>query len=660
MCVWRFDFERSSTRIHTTRDLRQAEDWTSRTVRCVAHTTGQLGIIRLNGSIGISMRFVQEATIVTIVAWSFISSTYAQAPAFQSQHTNRSTAPPPAFRFTRLPPITSTQQSMAQVGLPAKRPQVPIHQVAVTNNLAEICAWWEHHVSQPHQPGANTIGVTANDLITQALAQSDHIVAVSQGPLIEQENILRAVADFDPSVFFESRWDDLSDPVGNTLTTGGPTRYNDHHLFSKGGLRQRTRVGGTVELAQEVGLQDTNSLFFVPDQQAATRTTLSFNQPLLRKAGREYNESAILLAEIQTNIAHHELSRELQDHAFRVIQAYWDLYLQRALFLQRQRAHEQAVRIHAELKGREQLDSLKSQIARARASVAIRRANVQRAALSTRSAQSRIVNLTNNQLWRQGTAIELTPVEAPATTRSPVDVQTAFQTALHLRPEVAQQMERIQEAQVRLGISKNELLPQLDLVVETYVAGLDGDYDVSDAVGSQFADGAPSYSVGILFQVPIGNRAAQAECRRREAQVAQLMAELNNTLSEVSLEVEIASAEVEAAYEELNGRYEAMLATDEELKYLFDRWRLLPGEDRAVSFVLEELLDAQDRQMEAESSFVRAQVAHTISHFNLQRVSGSLLHFGQPLHYTQANHRQSDWANSGGQQQLPHPAASVQ
>ena len=38
---------------------------------------------------------------------------------------------------------------------------------------------------------------------------------------------------------------------------------------------------------------------------------------------------------------------------------------------------------------------------------------------------------------------------------------------------------------------------------------------------------------------------------------------------------------------------EELLATDEEVRYLHDRWRLLPGDDRAVSFVLEELLDAR-------------------------------------------------------------------
>ncbi len=590
------------------------------------------------------MRFVREATIVTVIAWSCASSAPAQMPMLRLPPTappsSRSlsplpVAPPSNFRFTRLPPVTQTPVA----------PTTPVSREAVIEQrLAEGSAWWEPRVGHSQRPTAESVAVTANDLIAQALAQSEHVLAVRQGPVIQQENVLRAVADFDPAVFFESRWDDLSNPVGNTLTTGGPDRFNDHHWVSKGGLRQKTDLGGVIEWSQEIGLQDTNSLFFIPEQQSATRMTLSLNQPLLRRAGREYNESAIMLAEIQTNIAAHELTRDLQDHAFAVIQAYWDLYLQRALYLQREKAHDQAVSILSQLQEREQIDSLQSQIARARAAVAIRRANVQRALLATRTAQSRIVTLTNNPLWRDAGAIELTPVEAPATARSAVDRQTAFQTALHLRPEVAKHMEEIRESQVRLGISKNELLPTLDLVLETYVAGLDGNYDVSDSFGSQFNDGAPSYSAGIIFQVPIGNRGAQAEYRRRQAQVAQLMHELNAVLSQVSLEVEVAVAEVEAAYHELQGRYEAMLATDEELSYLLKRWQTLPGEDRAVSFVLEELLDAQDRQMEAESSFVRAQVAYTVSHFSLQRASGALLHFGQPMQFGNAN------------EQLPVPA----
>jgi outer membrane protein TolC len=463
-------------------------------------------------------------------------------------------------------------------------------------------------------------------LVVRALLHSEHVRAIREGPRIRETGILKAVAEFDPEVFFNTRWDDVSEPVGNTLTTGGPDRFNDHHWQARAGLRQKTWLGGSLEMSQELGLQDTNSLFFVPDQQAATRMTLSLNQPLLKYAGYEYNQSMSLLAEVQTNIALHELTAELQDHALDVIKAYWELYLQRALYLQRQRALHQADKILDELKSREQIDSLRSQIARARAAVAVRRAAVKRAELSTQTAQARIISLTNDPEWHSNLGLELLPTEAPAMSAQFSEVQTVFQTALNFRPEIAETMERVREAQVRLGISKNELLPTLDFVIEGYVAGLDGDYNVANSFRSQFTDGAPSYGAGFIFSMPLHNRAAQADYERRNREVAQVMHELNAVLSQVALDVEVATANVKAAYYEMEGRSEAMLATDEEVRYLHERWRLLPGEDRAVSFVLEELLDAQDRQMEAEAAYVRAQVEYTISHYRLQHAVGSLLH----------------------------------
>ena len=488
-------------------------------------------------------------------------------------------------------------------------------------------AWWEQYITQTQRPGAKLTQVRAEELVASALMHSQHVLALSEGPRIREQGILKAVADFDPAVFFETRWDDQSNPVGNVLTTGGPTRFLDQQWQGKAGMRQKTWLGGTVEWSQHLGLQDTNSLFFLPKDQAATRMALSFSQPLLKRGGREYNESLILIAEIQTDVAQHELARELQDHAYEVIQAYWELYLQRALALQRQRAHQQAIDIMLELQSRRELDSLRSQIARARAAVAVRRAALRRAELGVQTAQARIVALTNDPAWQHQPGLELTPGEAPAAAaESQVNLPTAFQNALHFRPEIAETMGRVREAQLRLGMSKNELLPTLNLVVDTYVAGLDGEYDVSQSFRSQFNEGAPSYGAGLVFQMPLGNRAAKAELVRRDRELSQLIHELNAVFNKVSLEVEIAVADLEAAKQEMLGRFEALIATDEEVRYLHDRWRLLPGDDRAVSFVLEELLDAQDRQMEAEAAFVRAQVEYTVSHYNLQRAVGSLLH----------------------------------
>ena len=57
---------------------------------------------------------------------------------------------------------------------------------------------------------------------------------------------MEADAQFDWTGFMETRWDDISEPVGNTLTTGGPTRFNDHRWDYEAGVRPgRIGVGGS-------------------------------------------------------------------------------------------------------------------------------------------------------------------------------------------------------------------------------------------------------------------------------------------------------------------------------------------------------------------------------------------------------------------------------
>ena len=46
--------------------------------------------------------------------------------------------------------------------------------------------------------------------------------------------------------------------------------------------------------------------------------------------------------------------------------------------------------------------------------------------------------------------------------------------ALENRPEVHQVLSQARAAEVRLHMAENELLPSLNLILESYVAGLDG------------------------------------------------------------------------------------------------------------------------------------------------------------------------------------------
>jgi outer membrane protein TolC len=485
--------------------------------------------------------------------------------------------------------------------------------------------WWDQKVLSPMRDSSASKPIALEDIILGALRYSPRVRAISDTPLIRETAIMEAQGQFDWRAFMESRFTDTSDPVGSTLTTGGPSRLEDEDWRYSAGLRRKTYCGGKFEIAQRIGLEQSNSQFFSPTDQANSKLSLNFTQPLLNGAGTAYNTSLILLAQIDTEMAQDEFSRQLQDHLLEVTRTYWELYLNRAVLLQKKAAYSAAAQILDELDSRRAVDSLQSQVVRARAAVAARQSDIIRWEMAVRNTESKLRVLVNDPQLLPNEKTELIPVESPNAEHIPLNLSDSLATALQHRPEIDQATQNVRAATVRLGVSKNELKPVLDFVAEAYASGLEGDFALGKAYGNQFSEGRPSYSVGLVFEVPICNREARARYLRRQLELEQLAHELQNVIETTKAEVEIAVRQVEAAYQEMHSKQRAVTATEEEVRYLEERWRLLPGEDQVVSFLLEDLLDAQDRLTDEQYDYVAAQVAYTLSIPELQRALGTLL-----------------------------------
>ncbi len=55
--------------------------------------------------------------------------------------------------------------------------------------------------------------------------------------------------------------------MGNTLTTGGPDPWIDTHWYGSAGIRKQGLSGAQLEVSQQIGYEDSNSLYFVPNHQ---------------------------------------------------------------------------------------------------------------------------------------------------------------------------------------------------------------------------------------------------------------------------------------------------------------------------------------------------------------------------------------------------------
>ena len=340
-----------------------------------------------------------------------------------------------------------------------------------------------------------------------------------------------------------------------------------------------------------------------------------------------YNTSLVVLAQIETGIAFDAFSSQLQEQLLEIARAYWGLYLDRGLLLQKQRSYQRAMTVLSDLEHRQEIDAVAAQVVRARAEVAAR---LGPAASGNRGPRQRIAHphLVNDPNLGAADQFELIPLDVPTGEYIPVNIKQSLSVALQNRPEVGQAVKRIQASAVRLNMSKSELLPLLNLVLESYLKGL-RESDIWSAWGDQFTDGSPSYAVGLQLELPLHNRAARARWERRRLEARQLQGEFETTVQTLTAEVEVAVRHVVTSFREMHAKYQAMDAAARDVAYIQRRWKLLPGAGDAASLLLEDLLASQDRLADEEMNFLTAQVVYSVSLVELKRALGTLLEYEQ-------------------------------
>ncbi len=570
---------------------------------------------------------IQFAVITAVVAVSGCA-TNAQSVSHRSAPIAKGNAPAVFVEADEQPKPNRVVAPTADEASPIKLVG-QIEDVSDVTVVDSDSAWWKTSIAGSLRQDAEPVQVSVEDLLVRSLQHSSQVKVFSELPLIRETSVVEADSAFDWHGFLDSRWDDISDPVGNNLTVGGgQTRFNDHNFSTSVGARKRTRSGGQFEMAQRFGWQDNNSTFFVPDQQGTSRLVLSYTHPLMRGRGKIYNNSLKVLACIDSDIAKDEFQRQLQSHLLEVVRAYWGLYLERGVYAQKLRASNRAQEVYDRLQRRSEIDAFESQLISAEAEVKSRRSDLKRSLAAVKNAEDRVRSLVNDPAL-DNEYLELIPVDSPTSAAFPVTMDEALATAVQQRPEVNQALKQIKAAAVRVNMSKNELMPALNLVTETYLSGLQQEGNVGRAWPDQFSVGAPSYSIGLQYEVPLGNRAARSRHTRRSLELRQLQNQYATTVQTLKLETRVAVREVETSYDELDTKLSALNAMKSKSDYILRRWELMPGQGRSGSYVLEDLLAAQSQLARAENEYLASVVTYNLALMNLKRATGMLLQHEQ-------------------------------
>lgn len=472
-------------------------------------------------------------------------------------------------------------------------------------------------------PGAHRISL--EELYARALRHSKQIRVFADLPLIRETGVQEAAGAFDTNSFVKTQFDHRNEPVGNTLTTGGASRFKEDAWTVEGGLRKKTIAGTEVSVTQEIGRTDNNSIYFVPNPQSTARLTLSVVQPLLRGAGVAYNRATMQVARIDSEVAMQEFIRQSESHLLEIARTYWALYAARVTYLQKLRLVEETGHVTDELRGRAGVDAQQTQLFRAQSALASRRSDLVRAEAAIRNAADRLRALTSDPELMAAAGAEIVPADVLVLSASPVDAKAASKSALEHRPEIQQAFMQLRASGIREKVSRNELLPELNLVLQGSLGGLDDDRFFG-GVSRQYTEGGPGYGVGVVFSIPFENNAAKARYERRQLETRQQLNQVKTTVDTVLLEVKVSAREVATAYRETQAKYEAVRAFTEDVETIRARRDLQALQDQAqIATYLDHLIDAQDRRANSEEEFIRAAANYQIAIVNLERAKGRLL-----------------------------------
>ncbi|WP_457575648.1 TolC family protein [Desulfomarina sp.] len=489
----------------------------------------------------------------------------------------------------------------------------------------EYSSWWRSKVNGPINKAVPDISMDITSLFARALKYSSQIKVFSDLPLIRKTAIQEAEGPYDFRIFAETSLRDINEPVGDDLKTGGELRYKESSKNLEYGVRKKFLLGTEVELKQNIGDMDTNSTYFQPKDQARTGTYLTITQPLLKRFGLSYNRSFIDLATLDSSIAGEELRRNVESHLLEVSRAYWSLYLERSLLVQKERLAGKSQEIYEQMKSRTAVDVPPSLLARARSQVNAHELGAMQAEYAMLNAQSRIRALVNDPGLLNVNGLEIVTSQLPAHDLFKIDFHNALEAALSSRPEVSQAIRHIQSAYLRLNQSENELWPDLDLFFQVYTKGIEGDYHYGDAYSNQFDEGEPSYIAGLRLQYPLGNNSAAARNTRKKLEIRQLLHQLDTTVQNILLEVQVSHRELEKNYRSMVQSYQMMLADDEEVRALYARVDYLLANNDPYGDVLYRLMDASERLTRSEELFTKSELTYNYSLYNLYRAMGVLV-----------------------------------
>lgn len=437
-----------------------------------------------------------------------------------------------------------------------------------------------------------------------------------------------AIPSLDPSFLAFINFQHSTTPQSNTVLTG-TTALVINTRTVQAQYSQNWDFGLQAQLSYSSNYSKFNSQFFSINPYTSGALDLTITQNLLQGFGSAVNTRNIRVQKNNLKVTDLQFKQQVITTVAAVLNLYWDL----VSFEEDVRARRQGVVTSQQL-----LEDNKKQVASGSlAEIEITRAEAQLYAsqqdltiAQTNLMQQEIV--LKNALVRNGVSeaglagVHIVPLDrfaVPANeTARPLDELVA--EALAKRPEIDQAKTNLESNQMNLVGIKNSLKPTLQAFAGLTNNGLSGDLTALGALqpglgylaggygnllGQIFRRNYPNYSAGFSLNIPLRNRAAQADYAVSMIELRQNELNLRKNVNQVRVDVQNATIGLEQA----RARYEAAVKSrelqEQTLRADQRKYELGAGTPFQVIQDQRDLATAQSAEVQAMANYTHARIA---------------------------------------------------
>ncbi len=515
------------------------------------------------------------------------------------------------------------------------------------NSLGRVFASTYDAAIVETNPGQQ-VGGLSNFLTNQAASGAFNGPSTDGGIANVRQGVEAALAQFDTQLSV------TSDPGSGIMSTTDrpqnvrstspffPTVLNLHNGGMDIALSKRTAEGTLFSITSSTDYAEGNSRGFnFDDPDSGTQPFLSVwtqtlqleaRHPLLRGRGSQINRMPIILARIGTDIELTSMVGNLQDTLNNLEVRYWDLYL-----AYRNLETAKVARDSALVTWRIVYDKFTNDVEPVQAE-----AQAQEQYYNFRGAvESSLRNLydAENELrLLLGLAATdgrlMRPKDDPSLARVEFDWCDILAESIARRPELIQQRWRVKTRELELILSRNLLLPQMDVGFQYRFLGVgkdlahtsgapnpEPDVTIGSSAWQQLAEGDfQEFSLLFQYQMPIGFRRELAAVRHAQLRLAREKAILEDTELDVAHGLTHALRNLETNFQLSQTNSNRWAASQREVEA---REALYRG--GRVS--LDDVLEAQRRRAQAQAAFWSAVTEYNKSIADLHTRKGSIMDY---------------------------------